>query len=284
VGDPQRRRRDALGRVLITLLAGLALAGAPDVLAQIDAAQRALYTAVAPAVVYVVTHEGFGSGVILAPDGLVLTNAHVVGAADRVDVVTFAGQKLSGRVIERGVGTDLAVVQLDGAAGLPVLRVGNAAELAVGQWVGAVGHAAGGGWSFTTGAVSNVYTSSGGHAVFQTQIPLNHGNSGGPIVDREGRLVGIATASLERAQNLNFAIRLDVALLGLTQLEPVCECLVVHAPVGVPVFVDGAMVGTGPRVAVPANAGEHVVFAVIAGRKVERTARLPGERTVTLGL
>jgi serine protease Do len=261
----------------------VAAAAGPDVLAQIDAAQRALYAAVAPAVVYVVTRDGFGSGVVLGADGLVLTNAHVVGAAERVDVVTFAGQKLTGRVVERGDGTDLAVVQLDGAAGLPVLRGADAAELAVGQWVAAVGHSEGGGWSFTTGAVSNLYTSSTGHAVFQTQIPLNHGNSGGPVVDHAGRLVGIATASLERAQNLNFAIRLDVALLGLTTLEPVCECLVVHAPAGVPVFVDGAMVGTGPRVAVPARAGEHAVFAVIAGRKVERTARLPADRVVTLG-
>lgn len=183
-----------------------------------------------------------------------------------MDVVTFAGQRLSGRVTERGVGIDLAVVQLDGAVGLPTLRSATSSDLAVGQWVAAVGHAEGGGWSFTTGAVSNLYTSSGGHAVFQTEIPLSHGSSGGPVVDREGRFVGIATASLERAQNLNFAIRMDVALLGLAQLGPVCECLVVRVPAGVPVFVDGAMAGTGPRVAVPATAGEHEIFAIIGGR------------------
>lgn len=273
--------------VFLWALAGAALAGpaAPerDVLGEIEAAQRALYARVAPAVVYVVARDGIGSGVVLGSDGLVLTNAHVVAGTERVEVITFDGKKLPGRVVERGAGVDLAVVQLEGASGLATLRPAPTAEVGVGQWVAAVGHGRGGGWTFTTGTVSNLYTSSEGHAVFQTQTPINPGNSGGPLVNRAGLVVGIATASVESAQNLNFGIRIDVALLRLAALEPVCECVVVKAPAGVPVFVDGAMVGTGPRVAVPVAAGEHAVFAVIGGKKVERTVRWPAERVVTLG-
>lgn len=266
----------------VPILAVAANPAAPDVLAQIDRAQRELYARVAPAVVYVITKDGFGSGVVLRPDGLVLTNEHVVRGATTVDVVTFDGTHYSGTVVERGQDTDLAVVQVAGAAELPVLEVGDGPGLAVGQWVAAVGHAQGGGWSFTTGTVSNVYRAVGGQTVVQTQIPLNHGNSGGPVVDRAGRVVGIATASLERAQNLNFAIRIDVATLSLTTLEPVCNCLVVTAAAGMPIFFDGAVVGTGPRVALIPEAGSHQAFAVVGGRKVERTVVWPGVKRISL--
>jgi len=252
------------------------------VLAEIDAAQRRLYADAAPGVVFLVTPNSIGSGILLTAEGLVLTNAHVVGKSNSLDVVTFSGQRMKGHVVERGVGLDLAVVQLEGVSGLPTLQPAPASDLAVGQWVAAVGHGEGGGWTFTTGTISNLYTTQEGTTIFQTQIPLNPGNSGGPILDRQGRVVGVATASLEGAQNLNFGIRTDVAMLGLTHLEPLCGCLVVDAPPGVPVFVDGQMVGMGPRIAVTGTIGEHEVFAIIGGQKVRQVIQWPAQRVVKL--
>ncbi|MFN7144680.1 MAG: S1C family serine protease [Myxococcota bacterium] len=266
---------------LLSLLVGVVAAGPPDVLAATDAAQRDLYRRVAPAVVYIVTPNGLGSGMTVSADGLVLTNAHVVGTAESVDVVTFAGERLTGKVVERGQGVDVALVRVD-ATGLPTVEFADVAGLSVGQWAGAVGHGQGGGWTFTTGMVSNLYTTQGGRSVFQTQIPINPGNSGGPVVDVAGRVIGIVTAGVQDAQNLNFAIRIDVAAQALEGLEDRCGCLVVHAPAGVPVFVDGVAVGVGPRVAVPASAGRHTVFALLGGRKVEQVVTWPETRKVVL--
>lgn len=251
-------------------------------LAAVDAAQRGLYAQVAPAVVYIVTPNGLGSGMTVRSDGLVLTNAHVVAGVETVDVVTFAGARLTGKVVERARDVDVALVQVD-ATDLPTVTFARAADLAVGQWAAAVGHGEGGGWTFTTGMVSNVYTAQGGRAVFQTQIPVNPGNSGGPVFDGTGKVLGIVTAGIQGAQNLNFAIRIDVATQVPQGLEGLCDCLVVHAPAGVPVFVDGASIGLGPRVAVPATTGRHTVFALVGGRKVEQVVTWPETRTVTLG-
>ena len=111
---------------------------------------------------------------------------------------------------------------------------------------------------------------------------VESGELGWAILDRQGRVVGVATASLEGAQNLNFGIRMDVAMLGLTHLEPLCGCLVVDAPPGVPVFVDGQMVGMGPRIAVTGTIGEHEVFAIIGGQKVRQVIQWPAQRVVKL--
>lgn len=119
--------------------------------------------------------------------------------------------------------------------------------------------------------------------MFQTQIPLNPGNSGGPVVDRRGDVVGIVTAGILAAQNINFATRADLALRSLDRLGGACDCLVVTAPAGAPIFVDGRMVGTGPRVTVIVGDGPHTVFAVIGGKRVERVAIWPGDVQVRLG-
>ena len=202
-------------------------------LAEIDAAQRRLYADAAPGVVFLVTPNSIGSGILLTAEGLVLTNAHVVGKSNSLDVVTFSGQRLKGHVVERGVGLDLAVVQLEGVSGLPTLQPAPASDLAVGQWVAAVGHGEGGGvdlhhWHH----LESGYHTGRNDDISNTNT-VESGELGWAILDRQGRVVGVATASLEGAQNLNFGIRMDVAMLGLTHLEPLCGCLVVDAP---PVF------------------------------------------------
>ncbi len=262
------------------LVAG-ALAATPDPLATVEAAQQAIFDHVAPAVVYIVTGDGIGSGFFIDADGLILTAAHVVGDAERVEIIRVDGTRLTGVVAERATGADLALVKVVGT-GFPWLKLVTDDSLRVGSWVGSVGHGEGGGWTYTTGMVTNLYPEGEDHPVFQTQIPLNPGNSGGPVVDRHGDAVGIVNAGIMSAQAINFATRAGVATRTLWMLSDSCGCLVVRAPAGVPVFLDGKMVGTGPLVRVDPAAGAHVVFAIVGGKRVEASVTWPGTTSVTL--
>lgn len=249
-------------------------------LAALEAEQQRLFDRIAPAVVFVETGRAFGAGFAVAPD-LVLTNAHVVGANDRVTLVLPGGKQIEATVLERGKDdVDLALLSAPGA-GLPALHLGSRA-LRVGAWVAAVGHGRGGIWSFNTGMVTNIYPQGADRPVFQTQIPLNPGNSGGPVFDRSGDVVGIATAGLTDANAINFAIRTTVACRTLARLRPLCEVLTLRAPRGVAIFVDGRNVGVGPEVQLPAEGKSYDVFAVIAGKMHQRKVRFPETRLVDL--
>lgn len=264
----------------LALLVGAASA-ADDPLAALENQQQALYERTAPAVVFISNKVGFGSGFIVRGDGLILTNAHVVGDRDTVDVVRLDGSTAKGAVIERARNLDLALVDIPGE-GLPTLAM--AAEpgaVRTGAWAASVGHGRGGIWTYTTGMVTNRYQDDG-VTVFQTQILVNPGNSGGPIVDRTGTVIGIVTAGMRDADSINFAIPAFEAVTALEQLDGACRCLTIRAPKGVAVFVDGAMVGTGPVVRVPTKPGEHEVFAIIGGKKIDATASWPDAPDVTL--
>jgi len=272
-----------LGALLAVPARPVAAATEPDdPLAALERAQQKLFAAHADKVVFLATRKGLGSGFVVSRDGLVLTNAHVVGDAKTVDVVMHDGRKLQGTVLERAKkGIDLALVQLPLAKTEP-FALARAEALRVGAWVGSINHGRGAIWTFSTGMVSNIYPAGGARPVFQTEIPLNPGSSGGPIFDRHGRVVGVVTAGIEDAQAINFGIKIDVALLSLDLLASRCECLVVSAPKGVPVFVDGVLAGVGPRVVAPVDAGDHEVMAVVAGKPRQRRARTPQTRSVDL--
>lgn len=265
------------------LLAPRGLVAEPvgDPVVALEAHQQALFDGMAPAVVFISNGRGFGSGVIVSSDGLLLTNRHVVGDGDRVQVVLHDGASHDGLVQARHDELDLALVRI-ASHDLPVLPWADLRSLRVGSWVASVGHGSGGIWTFSTGMVSNIYPSGSERPVFQTQIPLNPGSSGGPIVDRNGDVVGIVVAGMERSNSINFAIKGDVVLRAFEQLAPLCDCLVVTTRVGIPVFLDGAMVGKGPRVLLSVDEGVHVVFAVVDGQKVEQRVTWPEEREVTL--
>jgi S1-C subfamily serine protease len=250
-------------------------------LAALEAEQQRLFDRIAPAVVFVETGNAFGTGFAVAPD-LVLTNAHVVGTNDRVTLVLPGGKQLEATVLERAQDdVDLALLSAPGA-GLPALHLGSRA-LRVGAWVAAVGHGRGGIWSFNTGMVTNIYPLGADRPVFQTQIPLNPGNSGGPVFDRTGEVVGIVTAGLSNANAINFGIRTTVACRALARLRPLCDLLTLRAPRGVAIFVDGRNVGVGPEVQVPAESKSYDVFAVVAGKMRQRKIRFPETRVVDLG-
>ena len=278
------RTRRLIGSSVALLCAATLAARASadsDPLAALEAREEQIFERIGPSVVFISTEGGFGSGFFVGADGLILTSAHVVGRSDTVSVVTSDGKKWRGKVVERAAGDiDLALVDIDGSA-VPVLELAVKPTLRVGSWVASVGHGRGGIWAFNTGIVSNIYPDGADRPVFQTQIPLNPGSSGGPIVDRHGRVVGIVTAGLRDSNSLNFAIRSEVAFRSLRLLEA-DACLTIEAPSGTPVFVDGKMVGTGPRVLVMAEPRSYEIFAVIGGVMKKLKVRYPEQHRVTL--
>jgi len=200
-----------------------------------DAYSRAITTAAeraGPAVVKVETGrggqrgrapgEGIGSGVIYSSDGYILTNAHVVAGASRVKVTLPDGRSLPAGVIGTQPERDIAVLRV-GLGGLPVAEL-STAPLRVGQLVVAIGNPYGLDFTVTAGVVSALgrslpldrNTKLG--QLIQTDTPINPGNSGGPLVDVQGRVVGITTAILPYAQGLGFAIPVSTALDAISQL------------------------------------------------------------------
>ena len=160
--------------------------------------------------------QGIGSGVIYSSAGYILTNAHVVAGASRVMVTLPDGRSLPAGVIGTQPERDLAVLRV-GQDGLPVAQL-HAAPLRVGQLVIAIGNPYGLDFTVTAGVVSALNRSlpldrdTKLSQLIQTDTPINPGNSGGPLVDVQGRVVGITTAILPFAQGLGFAIPTDTAL------------------------------------------------------------------------
>ena len=159
--------------------------------------------------------KGMGSGVIINSKGYIVTNHHAIAGSDRIDVTLVDGRKLSGKLIGADATSDIAIVKVD-EEGLPAAELGESDKLKVGQFVIAIGNPFGlvGGPTVTTGVVSAlnrniqvenlVYES-----LIQTDAPINPGNSGGPLVDSNGRVIGISTAMLPFAQGIGFAIPIN---------------------------------------------------------------------------
>src|SRR2546428_1779539 len=166
---------------------------------------------------------GSGSGVLFTPDGYLLTNAHVVRGAKRVGVSLTDGSTLEASAVGADEPTDLAVIAVDGSR-LPYADLGSSATLRVGQLVVAIGNPLGFSSTVSAGVVSalgrTIPATSGRlmEGIIQSDVALNPGNSGGPLVDSRGRVVGIHTAMILGAQGLSFSVPIDTAAWVLGQL------------------------------------------------------------------
>jgi serine protease Do len=237
---------------------------------------------------------GLGSGFIISPDGYVLTNAHVVEGATDVTVKLTDGREFKAKTVGADRRSDIATLKIE-ASGLPAVKIGNPAEVRVGDWVAAIGSPFGFENSVTAGIVSAKSRSlpdSTYVPFIQTDVAVNPGNSGGPLFNMKGEVIGINSQIYSRTggyMGLSFAIPIDVAMnvkedlvrhgkvtrgrLGVT-IQNVDQALAQSFGLKKPV---GAIVSSveqgGPADQAGLKSGD--VILEVGGKAVERSNELP---------
>jgi serine protease Do len=223
--------------------------------------------------------QGVGTGFIVRQDGVIVTNCHVVEGASRISVFTSASDpvRYDARVIGGDCLHDVAILKV-GATGLPTVPLGESGSLQLGQQVVALGYALAleGGPTVTTGIVSaldrtiqaqdaNCDVCQNGvrtySDVIQTDAAINHGNSGGPLVDMAGRVVGINSAGSDNAENIGFAISIDSARDAIE--HAISDPLAASAYLGV--STQGVNANLAYQLDLPVDQGAYVLATTDGG-------------------
>lgn len=228
------------------------------------------------------TDEGAGSGIIVSSDGYIVTNYHVIHDVIAVKVDLPNGESYDADIVGWDVVTDLAVLKIEPKSSLPVVEWGNSDSMRVGDWVVALGNALSlkGGPTVTLGIISalgrTVPTERGSlYHMIQTDAAINKGNSGGPLVSLDGKVIGISTAMLGQAQGIGFAVSSETAL-------PVIASLIEHGEVVRPsmeVSVEDVTPAISNRLGL--NVKEGVIITRIAQRGAAFNAGLQVGDVVT---
>lgn len=238
--------------------------------------------------------HGQGSGFIVRPDGIILTNAHVVAGASDVTVKLTDKREFKAKVVGLDKPTDVAVLKID-ATNLPTVKIGNPGEVKVGEWVLAIGSPYGFENSVTAGIVSAKYRALPGDSYvpfIQTDVAVNPGNSGGPLFNMKGEVVGINSQIYSRSggyQGLSFAIPVDVAARVENQLLQFGH--VSHARLGVTIqevnqdlansfglaHPEGALVSSVEKNSPAAKAGLEPGDVIVSfnGKEIRSSSALP---------
>jgi S1-C subfamily serine protease len=252
-----------------------------DILDAYSNAVTSVADAVGPAVVRVEISGpqgrpgGVGSGVVIAPDGLVLTNAHVVERAKEIRLQDAEGRVMEARKLGEDPDTDLALLRAGAARDLPSAKLGNSKTLKRGQLVVAIGNPLGFESTVTAGVISALgrsLRSRNGRLiedVIQTDAALNPGNSGGPLVSSHGEVIGINTAVIMGAQGICFAVASNTAQFVLSEL--IQHGRVRRAYIGV-----SAQTAAVPRRHARAAGIENASGAMIAALETKGPAALAG--------
>jgi S1-C subfamily serine protease len=229
--------------------------------------------------------HGTGSGFLFTPDGYLLTNSHVVDGADEISVRLNDDTRFDADLVGSDPDSDLAVLRIGSAGALPFAQFGDSARLKVGQIAIAIGNPLGYSKTVTTGVVSalgrTLRASSGRlmHDVIQTDAALNPGNSGGPLVDSKGGVIGVNTAMIPQAQAICFATGINTAKWVISQLF--AHGRVRRAYIG----VSGATVAIATRVVrhfgLSRNTAVHV-SETVPGSPAAQAGIEPGDRMIAL--
>ena len=199
--------------------------GKPPPMAQVPEEFRDFFRRFMPDLPPPGQRQGMGSGFIISPDGIILTNAHVVANAERVTVrLADAKREFTAKVIGADSRTDVAVLKVD-ATGLPTLQLADSGQVQPGQWVAAIGSPFGFANTVTSGIVSAVGRSLPGEAYvpfIQTDVAVNPGNSGGPLLTLDGKVIGINSMIYSGTggyMGVSFAIPIEIALSVSKELQ-----------------------------------------------------------------
>jgi len=229
--------------------------------------------------------RGSGSGFLFTPDGYLLTNSHVVHGSEEIVVRLNDDTRFTADLVGNDPDSDLAVLRIGSPSALPYVEFGDSAAVRVGQVAIAIGNPLGYSKTVTAGVISalgrTLRATSGRlmHDVIQTDAALNPGNSGGPLVDSKGRVIGVNTAMIPQAQSICFATGINTAKWVIGQLF--AHGRVRRAYIG----VSGATVPIATRVVrhfgLPRNKAVHVLD-LVAGSPAAQAGVEAGDRMIAL--